>query len=191
MATLAACDDTTGPDGVPTSGIDFGLPAGPGSHSAQGAVASANSPLDGEFAVAVPDSVGGLVLLSYDGATSDLFILQIVDAEPGEHTCGPVEDAAPCHARLFENVRVDDGVVVVDGRFDLVEGVVTLQTVGPDRVVGTFEARLDRTDPDGGQDFILVENGTLGVEYVDEQLAKGGLACLIALTGGGETCDQT
>lgn len=192
LSALVACNDATGPDEAPTPlGVDFGFALGdPFNHHAQGPLSSIDSPLQSEFAVAFPDSVGGFVLVSYDADGSNLFILQGLTAATGEVACGPVEEGAACHARLFENVRIEDGIALVDGRFDLVEGTLTLTLVGPDELGGTFEARMDRTSPEGTPQSFQIVNGTVRVDYLDEQVASGGLGCLIALTGGGGACDQ-
>lgn len=43
-----------------------------------------------ESAVAVPDSLEGLAILSYNEATSGLFILQVHTTDAGTYACGHV-----------------------------------------------------------------------------------------------------
>lgn len=186
--TLAACEDGTGPGTPAPDGIDFGLAQGTfGALYADRDQPSAGAPLSGEFAVAAPDSIGGLVLLAYDDGTKNLFILQVQSAEGGTYACGPVENGPACHARLFENVRDEDGLVQVDGRLDLTTGSLDLGEVGPDDVTGTFQAHFERTAGEGGQSFD-VANGTILVDLLDESVENGGLLCLVQLAVGGTTC---
>lgn len=188
VVTLAACDDGTGPDAPAPDGIDFGLAQGAvGAFYADRQAPSATDPLASEFAVAVPDSLGGLVLLAYDGGTKNLFILQVREAEVGSYTCGPVENGPACHARLFENVREVEGVVQVDGRLDLVTGSLTLNQVGSTSVAGTFQGNFDRTAGEGEDGFDVV-NGTILVDRLPGTVEGGSLACLVALAMGGTTC---
>lgn len=184
IALVGCSDSVSDPNDPPPApaGVDFGLAVGtPGAHHAEGTPGSSEPPLAGQFAVAVPDSLGGLVLLSYDEATSDLFILQATNAGTGEYACGPVTGDAPCHARLFENVRMEDGAVRVDGRLDLVGGSLTLNEVDPDEVAGSFDAVLERTSGDGIES-IEVTDGTVLVDLLPGPVEDGGLWCLVELT---------
>lgn len=186
--TLAACEDATGPGAPAPDGIDFGLAQGTfGALYADREQPSAGAPLSGEFAVALPDSIGGLVLLAYDGGTKNLFILQVNSDEAGTWTCGPVENGPACHARLFENVREEEGLVQVDGRLDLATGSLTLAEVGPEDVAGSFEAHFERTAGEGAASFDVV-NGTILVDLLEENVENGGLLCLVELAVGGTSC---
>jgi hypothetical protein len=170
------------------AGISFGLEEGTfGAHYADQRLPSDPNPLTDEFAVAVPDSVDGLVLLAYDGGTSNLFILQVSSTAKGTYACGPVTGGHPCHARFFENVREQDGVVEVEGRLDLTSGTLTLSQVGPDDVTGAFEAHFERTGGQGGS-TIDVFHGTIAVDLLQGPVEKGGLGCLVALTVGATEC---
>lgn len=187
---LTACDDGTGPDddGPTPIGVDFGLAVGDfGNHHAEGRPSSQGSPLDGQFAVAVPDSLGGLVFLSYDDQSSNLFILQVTSATTGTFDCGPVTTASPCHGRFFENVSEEGGMVQVDGRLDIDEGTLELREVGPDEVEGSFSAELVRT-AGSGQSSLTVVNGSILVDLLEGPVENAGLACLIRLTAGANDC---
>ena len=187
---LAACgDEPAGPDPEPTAeGVDFGLRSDvAGAHSAEGEPAVGSAVLGDEFAAAVRDSIGGLVVLSYDADTRGLFILQVAAQAPGTYACGPVESALPCHARYFENVRVDGDRIEVDGRFDLTGGTLTLEAVADETVDGAFAGTLERTAGEGIT-TVEIESGTFRVRLVPGELADGGLDCLIGLTGSGPVC---
>jgi hypothetical protein len=186
---VAACSDGTGPDQAPApAGVDFGLAEGSnGAFYADARQPSAADPLEAEFAVAVPDSLGGLVLLAYDGGTRNLFILQMNDDGVGTYACGPVEDGPACHARVFENVREEGGVVEVDGRLDLTSGSLTLSEVGASVLTGAFEAHFERTDGTG-EASVDVFNGTIAVDLLPGFVENAGLLCLVELSGGGTSC---
>lgn len=187
---LTACDEgTTAPDdGAPTPiGVDFGLAVGDfGNHHGEGLPAS-GAPLAGGFAVAFPDSLGGLVVLSYDDRSSDLFILQVSSATPGTFDCGPVTTGSPCHGRLFENVREVGEMVQVDGQLDITEGTLELREVGPDDVEGSFSASLVRT-AGSGESSLTIINGSIFVDLLEKPGESGGLACLIRLAMGTTDC---
>ena len=188
--TAAACSDSTGPnEQIPApDGIDFGLAEGTfGALYAAGQLPAAAGPLGAEFAVAVSDSLGGLVLLAYDGGTRDLFILQVNDDAVGTYTCGSVETGPDCHARVFENMRAEDGLVEVDGRLELTSGSLTLSEVEESAVTGSFEAHFERTDGAGGASYDVL-NGTIDVDLVPGFVENADLLCLVQLTGGGTTC---
>lgn len=187
---LAGCTiDSTEPPPPPTSsGIDFGMErSAEGSHMAEGTLSADDAPLEGEFAVAVRDSLDGLVFVSYDAEAANLFILQVRERVSGEYACGPVELGAACHGRLFENVRLEDGNVHVDGRLDVTSGLIGL-TVSGTRVTGTFEAEFARTYPEGGGPGFAIDNGTVAVELLPGTLENAGLDCLIRLAGSAESC---
>lgn len=187
---LGACAETPTADGDAPApdGIDFGLAAGTaGAHYADRSLPAEGAPLAGEFAVAIPDSLGGLVLLSYDQETSDLFILQVAEMEIGTYGCGPVEEGSTCHARLFENVREEGGIVEVDGRLDLATGSLTLGGVGPDDVRGSFQAHFERSAGEGTPS-IDVFHGTILVYLLEGPVESGGLACLVELAAGATDC---
>lgn len=191
IVALSACgDDATSPtdDAPAPDGISFGMEEGTfGALYADRQLPSAEAPLADEFAVAVPDSVGGLVFLGYDGGTSNLFILQVSSTSAGTFACGPVTAAAACHARLFENVREEGGLVEVDGRLDLTTGSLTLSEVGPDVVTGAFEAHFERTVGEGGETIDVVD-GTILVDLLPGPVEGGSLGCLVKLATGGTSC---
>lgn len=187
---LAACTpDATQPGDDPGLGVDFGVAAGtPGAHKAQGDPASTGDILGSEFAVALPDSVGGLVVVSYDAESSDLFILQVQAVTAGTYACAPVTEGPPCHGRFLENVRTEGDQLLVDGQLDVIEGSIDLLTVGPDRLTATFQARLERSFGDGEPVEIVVQDGTIDVPWVAQGLTDGRLTCLIGLTGATPGC---
>lgn len=185
---LTACGATGPDDGAPTPiGVDFGLAEGDfGNHHGEGQPAS-GAPLADWFAVAVPDSLGGLIVLSYDDRSSNLFILQVSSATTGTFDCGSVTTGSPCHGRLFENVREEEGMVQVDGQLDVTEGTLELREVGPDEVEGSFSASLVRTAGTGASSLSVV-NGSILVDLLEGPVENGDLACLIRLTVGATDC---
>ena len=193
---LGACDDGVGPDPTPDPfrGVDFGIEEGAaGAHTAEGAPGTSAAPFDEGFAVAVTgaavaDSLGGIVLLSYDRESSDLFILQVDSDDPGAYACGPVETDAPCHGRILENVRLEGGVLSLDGRFDITEGRLTLETVGPEQLTGVFEARLERTHPASVEETLVIAAGRIAVDLLGGELTNGTLECVLALASGQTSC---
>lgn len=185
---LTACSDGTGPGQPTPDGIDFGLAQGAfGAFYADRQGPSAADPLTGEFAVAVPDSVGGLVLLAYDAGASNLFILQVAADGEGSYMCGPVESGAACHARIFENVREVNGLVQVDGRLDLTTGSLTLSEIDAASVAGSFQAHFERTSGEGEASFD-VAHGTILVDLLPGSVEDAGLQCLVVLAVGGTSC---
>lgn len=193
---LTACGSGTGPDDdAPTPvGVSFGLGEGDfGNHWGQGLPSSQGSPLADRFAVAVPDSLGGLVLVSYDDENSNLFILQMTVeiagsfAGAGVFECGPVTGGAPCHGRFFENVREEGGIVEVDGRLDIDEGTLEVRKVVPDELEASFSAEFLRTAGSGESGFTII-NGSILVDLLEGPVENGDLACLIRLTAGATDC---
>jgi hypothetical protein len=184
---MAACDtDVQAPGPTSVDGVDLAFDHQTyGSHAASGNVAASGSPLASEFAVAVNDSLGGLVVLSYDADSRGLFILQTATRATGTYTCLGVETGGPpCHGRYLHNVRVEDGLMRVDAHLELSSGTLVLKQVGGGVLRGTLDARLD---PVAGEDSdpLIITDGVLDVRYIAEELEDGRLHCLIGLTGGG------
>lgn len=190
LLTVVACGEGPAePEDAGFEGVDFGIAEGAaGAHHAEGEPAAAGSILDHDFAIALADSVGGIVLASYDADTRDLFILQVGSTRPGNSTCDTVTSGSPCHGRYFENVRDEDGGVRVDGRLDLTSGGLALDAVGPERLTGSFTGRLERV-AGTGEDAIEIEDGRIDVDYRAEPMSTGRLTCLIQLTVDGSSCD--
>lgn len=186
VVALTACEDGIAPvDRAIPIGIDFGAVAGQtGGHSAEG-IPRAAAPLDGPFAVAVRDSLGGTVLVSFDRSRADLFVLQVTGAGGA---CGRVETAPACHGRVFRNLRIEAGEARFDARLDMVAGHVAVQpTSGGQRLQGSLDGRLEQIYP-RGEGVVEIEHGTIDVPYVDDALLHGGLGCLVALAGADGHC---
>lgn len=194
LFTLGACGEgpaepSADPQDPEFEGVDFGIPEGTaGAHSAAGEPADVDSLLDREFAIAMPDSLGGLVIVSYDEDTRNVFILQVRSADPSDYACGTITSAMPCHGRYLEGVRDEDGGIQVDGRLALTTGDVTLDEVGPERLTGSFAGLLERTDG-SGTDAIEIEDGRIDVDYRTDPLMGESLTCLIQLMVDGTSCE--
>lgn len=180
----AACgSDTAGPDGPAPGGVDFGLPAGSaGAHHGEGMPSASGPVLQDPFAIALPDSVGGLAILSHDPAAdgrSDLFVLQLQEIGTGTFECGP---AGPCHGRLLVGVPTD-GSGLPESVLEIRSGTLTLSMVGPARVRGTLQAVLE---PPAGRPgaTLVIEDGTIDVPLANDTFTSGAIDCLRAWTGG-------
>lgn len=193
LMSVGGCGEaSTGPGSEPgeQDGMTFVLADAPSqvAYGAAGLPAASGGVLDQPFAVAVPDSLGGLVLIGYDAQRSDLLIMQVGSTAADSYECGPVTAGAPCHGRYFENVRMSDGVVEVDGRLDLSTGTLVLEGTGSGRVTGSFDGTLERSSGTGPGPLII-QQGRIDVPLLDPMLARGGLDCLIRLTTGETPCE--
>lgn len=189
LVAVGACADGVSPDDrLELAGVDFGIAGGSlGAHSAGGEPVGSGSLLSGEFAVAVADSLGGLVLVSFDEENAGLFILQIGSVEPGEYACSGVEAAPACHGRFFDDVQVSGGMIEMGAHFEIHSGSATITSNEEGRLQGELSVRID---PVGGTaaDPIVVTDGVIDVRYLDEELDDARLWCLIGLTGSGDDC---
>jgi hypothetical protein len=189
-ATLGACQagTATDPEGAP-QGIRFqSSGAVSGAYSAQGNPADDPARiLSSQFAIAMPDSVGGVVIIGYqptDAAKGDVFILQ-APRQTQTFPCAGVESSGPCHGRMFVGVTGTD-LARVERAFFITEGSLTLTQIGPDRLKGFFTATLKSQE---GTSTVQVTNGTIDVRYTSAELSNGGILCLISLAGAGQgTC---
>jgi hypothetical protein len=182
----AACDaDSAGPEPRPDAGVHF--TGGTAIYAANGspAVQADGDLLNEEFAVARPDSVGGFAVISFDptgGDVGNLFVLQ-APRSTGSVACG-LFTGEPCRGVYVVGVR-PGSPQTVDRRFFITAGSVTVTQVGPDRLRGTFAITLEAQDglPDAS---LTVENGTIDVPYVGDEVTDGALVCLLSLIGIGD-----
>jgi hypothetical protein len=179
LAGAAACSDEGVTAPAPGDGLSFQLRgAVSAEYHASGSpgVRADGLPLAGSFAAAFPDSLGGLVIAGYqsDGATGDVFILQLPSTGPGEYGPCTRNGESGCHGRLF--LGVDPATLdVAGGAYQVVSGTVSLTGSGGQRVRGTLELSLQNAD---GTETLTVSAGTLDVPLSADRLESNGVACL-------------
>lgn len=182
----AACDgDSAGPDPGPDAGVRFD--GGTAIYAANGTptVHADGDLLNEEFAVARPDSVDGFAVVSFDPTGSDvgnLFVLQ-APRSTGAVACG-LFTGEPCRGVYVTGVR-PASPQIVDRRFFITGGSVAVTQVGPDRLRATFAVTLEAQDglPDA---TLTVDNGTIDVPWVADDVTDGALVCLLSLVGIGD-----
>lgn len=180
-ALLASCGEapTAPPDGG--GGLSFRYAGdATGSHRSSGApvLAASGLPAPGTWAVARPDSLGGLVIAAFEQvAPGDgrLFILQLPDRAIGARACTVHGVDGGCHGRLFLGVDLDDASAV-RATYQVVEGTVTLTAVGEARVRGSFALRLLGSADPGGS--VVIEAGEMDVPLEEDVTLANGIACL-------------
>lgn len=178
---VAACDDPATPGPNPESGVTFTYQGGT-TYAADGAPDLQDGAVAaGTFAIAFPDSVGGLVISGFqlrDGTRGDLFILQLTTARTGDF--GPCGVGADCHGRLLENIDAED-LQSLDAAWEIEGGTVQVTEAGPQRVVGSFQD-LTLTD---GDESRAVDSGTFDLPLMSQQDGIDIMQCFLTrLTGG-------
>jgi hypothetical protein len=180
----AGCADPTTPTPDDTEGIQ--LPMAAGGFSSTGFPSFSNNDVDADdFAVAFPDSLGGLVIAGFrldEGTRGDLFILQLVELRTGEVIpCGTMND---CHGRMLVGIDAAN-VADIDEIWTLANGSVTITHANSATVAGTFQT-LVFTGDGGAQ--LLAFGGTFEVSVLSESQGRDIMACFLARATGG-TCD--
>ena len=140
------------------------------------------------FAVAFPDSLGGLVISSFEvteGTRGDLFILQLTENRTGEFAM--CADSEPCHGRLLVGIDAENPSDVRE-RWELTGGSVTITSNGGGTLAGTFQNFVYTRSDDTGGRTTLVGSGSFEVPLLGEQQARGAMACFLARAIGG-SCD--
>lgn len=137
------------------------------------------------FAVAFHDSVGGLVITSFqlkEGSRGDLFILQLTSSEVGTFTCGVGHD---CHGRLLEGIDAAN-LQDVEEAWEIDSGSVTVENLGDDEIAGRFDDLL--LLPGSGGTVRSVESGTFDLPLLSQTEGVEIMNCFLARTTGG-SCD--
>jgi hypothetical protein len=188
VLVTTACSDPTSPLLPETDGLAFTDAHGRAFASAgfpsfsQGDVAAV------AFAVAFPDSLGGLVIAGFDhagGTRGDLFVLQLSDDEPALFQgCG--DAVGECHGRLLLDI---DAANVADYSelWELIDGSVTIAASGSDVVAGTFSGFV-YAGPNDAETALHVEAGSFEVPLLSEAAGREIMQCFLARAAG-ETCD--
>jgi hypothetical protein len=149
-----------------------------GSYTSEGipTIGSGGLPEVGSWAIARPDSLGGMVIAAFEpsGTTGDLFILQLHPIGTGEFTPCNIFAGEGCHGRLIIGVDTDDFTAVEDW-FEITSGSVTLSEASDTRVRGTFTITLVNLDE---TQTITVDDGVIDVPFSSDQQLGHGLSCL-------------
>jgi hypothetical protein len=181
-AALAGCSEAAGPES-PGDGLDFSWEGG--AHHAAGLPSFSGQEIEPEtFAIAFPDSVGGLVVASFEleeGTVGDLFILQLVQRATGTFTCGLGHD---CHGRILEGIDAAN-LQSVETYWEIESGSVTVETLTADRVAGHFDDLL-LVAGDAGPTR-TVDSGTFDLELLSEADGVDIMRCFLTRVTGG-TC---
>ncbi len=190
LISLTACDDdeTTAPSDDPLPGLEFSFAgAETGTYQSDGRVPdiSANGlPAFGSWAVARPDSLGGLVIAGFDdevggfgpidNGLGDVFILQLNEIRDGVfEPCG-IFASGGCHGRFFVGVVLTD-LATVEDAFEITDGRVEIIEASASRIRGSFDATFTSAD---GARTITVVDGVIDVPFSNDPFVANGIGCL-------------
>lgn len=184
LLTLTGCDDPTDPPGGTEEGIHLTYSDG-GSYQTAGPPQITGGELDAaDFAIAFPDSTGGLVIATFqgtEGTRGDLFILQFVEQRTGTfQDCGLGGD---CHGRILEGIDAAD-LSDVEAYWEITGGSVTLDEAGPDRVSGSVSDLLLLLEPDGLATR-TIQDGTFDLALLSEDEGVAVMECFLTRVTGG------
>ena len=177
---LAGCDEGTAP--VPDGeGLHFTFDGG--AHNGAGMPAFTDGEFAGEtFAIAFPDSVGGLVLASFErksGTVGDLFILQLTRREAGDFDpCGTGHE---CHGRLLDGLDATD-LQSLEAAWEVTAGTTIVEELTEQRVVGGFRSLL-LVRQDGGTTRSI--DGTFDLPLLSEAEGVDIMKCFLTRVTGG------
>lgn len=176
----AGCGDDEPTEPAEESGLEFTYGGDrTGSYASEGvpSIGSGGLPEVGSWAIARPDSLGGMVIAAFEPSgttTGDLFILQLHPIGTGEFTPCNISAGEGCHGRLIIGVDIED-FTVVEEWFEITSGSVTLTEASSTRVRGTFSITLENQD---GTETITVTDGVIDVPFSSDQQLSHGLSCL-------------
>lgn len=201
LLSVSGCDDdgtVAPPEQLP--GLEFSF-AGDrsGTYQSDGrlpTIAADGLPEFGSWAVARPDSLGGLVIAGFDGEVGgfgpldnglgDVFILQLDDIREGTfEPCGIFANGG-CHGRFFVGVVLADLATVQDA-FEITDGSVEIVEASASRIRGSFDATFTSAD---GTRTITVVDGVIDVPFSNNLSVANGVACLARnlVEGTNESC---
>ena len=195
MGVLAGCGEgeTLLPNEGDPSGIAFhysGTESGTHESGGDVQVGSDGLPAAGSWAIARPDSLGGLVIAGFEATgpgTGDLFILQIPDQAERAYACTlhGIDDG--CHGRLFLGVSLADPAAT-DGVYVVVSGSVSLTELSDDRLRGSFSLGLAESGE--GTATLEIDQGEMDLPYAEDVTLANGIACLARnlVEGRNERC---
>jgi hypothetical protein len=184
---LTACDDPTDPPMGTEEGIDLTFSDG-ASYQTAGPPQITGGELDAaDFAIAFPDSTGGLVIATFqktEGTRGDLFILQFVQQRTGTfEDCGLGGD---CHGRILESIDAAN-LSDLQAYWEITAGTVMLDEAGPDRVSGSVSGLVLAQQPDGIATRTIQE-GSFDLALLSEDEGIGVMECFLTRVTGG-TCE--
>lgn len=177
---FAGCGDDEPTDPAEGSGLDFTYGGDrSGSLTSEGVpnIGSGGLPEVDSWAIARPDSLGGMVIAAFEpsGETAgDLFILQLHPIGTGVFTPCDINAGEGCHGRLIIGVDLEDFTAVEDW-FEITSGSVTLTEASSTRVRGTFSITLENLDQ---TQTITVTDGVIDVPFSNDPQLSHGLSCL-------------
>ena len=190
LLPLTACDDdgTAGPPAEPLPGLEFSY-AGDisGDYQSDGrlpTIGGNGRPEFGSWALARPDSLGGLVITGFDGEVGgfgpvdnglgDVLILQLNHIREGSfESCGS-SGSSGCHGRFFVGVVLID-LSIVQEAFEITAGRVEIDDISGSRVRGSFEATFTNDD---GSRTITVIDGVIDVPFSLNHTVSKSVGCL-------------
>lgn len=177
-ALLAGCADGTAPS-PNAEGVNLQWSGGSGFSASGSPTYAAGSVVPATFAVAIADSVGGIVIAAYQQRADrgDLFVLQLAENRLGLHgPCAVITSPSHCHGRIIENVTATNTTNMV--YFQVTTGIVQIQSVG-DRLVGKVSGlRLD------GPETRIIEEGTIDLPFIQGEDAIRMMRCFLATAQG-------
>lgn len=187
---VGACDDaTTAPGDMETDGLSFTYHNG-ATYKASGMPAFEGGDLSGGmFAIALPDSLGGVVITAFDareGTVGDLLILQL--AELAVDVFGPCDAlvGGDCHGRIIADIDATT-LEVSGGHWELVGGNVEVLIAAPDRVAGSFDGLVLRLQGDPAEERVLGE-GVFDLPLMSEAEGAAAMKCILARSTGASAC---
>lgn len=190
VAGMAGCSDGTGPraEGDP-SGVEFSTGAEVAFSAAGLPELTGDRPAAVDFAVAFPDSLGGLVIAGFEvvaGTRGNLFVLQLADVASGEF--GPCGISSVCHGSLLVDMD-PEYVTVVRESWALSAGRVTVSSVSGSRVTGSFEG-FRYIGPNHEETFLEIGGGSFDVPLLDEKATRLAMECFVVRVNDG-TCSPS
>ena len=180
-ALIARCAPTDVHRALPPRGVAFDVGGHATAYSASGLPRrdARGSILGAGFAIARPDSFGGVTVLAFQPTgteVGDLFVLQ-APLRPGTYAC--TDAATECVGSYLVGVRNMETVSRAR-QFRVTAGSLTVQRTHRNRLAATFRLMLRATD--GSGTTIRLENGTVQVPYSAHACTDAPLACVLSLT---------
>lgn len=186
-AVVATACDGTGPEDR-IEGVELAFGDG-GAYVAAGAPQFVGGEVAGEtFAIAFADSVGGLVITSFqvtDGTRGDLLVLQLGSVAEG--TFEPCGAGQECHGRILQGLDPEN-LDIAPAFFELAGGSVTISELEEERVAGSM-ADLEFLPTEDGSEPLTVSSGAFDLPLLSHDEGIAIMQCfLVRVTGG--TCES-